>query len=298
MKKLYLLISLAFISAASHSQGWSQPYTINFESPDSILSIDTVSGNIWQIGRPSKTFFNNANSLPNAIVTDTLNYYPPNNLSSFKIKVYDPAWGPVWNFYWIGVYFSHKYDTDSLHDGGYIETSYDSGATWTNVANDPYINWGFPYYYDSPATIANGNRAYTGKSYNSGWETGNIVWCWFPNIPNVRTTYLRFVFYSDSVQNNKEGWMIDDIIVFEQICEGVKEIINENSLSIFPNPVHDHFIINHSGEVEIYNVMEEKCLALNNVQKGKEIHVDLVPGVYLARVKDKQELYTQKLIIE
>ena len=58
--------------------------TTNFEGSLVQIEIDTSNaGNIWQIGQPDKAIFDSAFSAPNAIVTDTVNYYPINDSSSF-----------------------------------------------------------------------------------------------------------------------------------------------------------------------------------------------------------------------
>ncbi|MDA3953800.1 MAG: transposase [Bacteroidales bacterium] len=43
------------------------------------MYFDSSEPPIWQIGTPNKTFFDSAYSSPNAIITDTVNYYPINN---------------------------------------------------------------------------------------------------------------------------------------------------------------------------------------------------------------------------
>ena len=117
MKKLLLLNLILIITTAGKAQ-----ITINFETPDSLLQIDTANvNNVWQIGAPTKTFFDSAYSAPNAIVTDTFNFYSDTNHSVFTLKVYDPSWGFFGPSIEVG--YRHKFDTDSLQDGGYIEVS-------------------------------------------------------------------------------------------------------------------------------------------------------------------------------
>jgi len=52
--------------------------TISFEAGQHLITIDTQANNIWQVGKPAKSQFNSAYSIPNAIVTDTLHPYPSN----------------------------------------------------------------------------------------------------------------------------------------------------------------------------------------------------------------------------
>jgi|GEM_PF-3067827 len=85
---------------------------------------DTSSSPLWQIGNTTKYFFSSAGSTI-GIMTDTLHPYPVNANNSFIITVSNVLTSiiSVW----------HRYQTDSLHAGGIIEFSVDSGLTWQNV---------------------------------------------------------------------------------------------------------------------------------------------------------------------
>jgi hypothetical protein len=73
---LTLLLLFPFCAAA-------QMLELTFDADDALyphfITIDTGSHlhNSWQIGRPGKSVFDSAYTLPNAIMTDTLNTYPP-----------------------------------------------------------------------------------------------------------------------------------------------------------------------------------------------------------------------------
>ena len=101
---------------------------ITFEEPSPYIHINPSAQNIWQIGAPQKIFFNSAYSVPNTIVTDTINFYPVNNQSSFDLYVGAFNMGGMWGWNYpldIFIDFRHKYDTDTLIDGGYITVSWD-----------------------------------------------------------------------------------------------------------------------------------------------------------------------------
>lgn len=298
MKKFSLLISLSLILLAfsTHAQFINDLNT--FEAPDSLLHIDTsLIDNIWQIGRPSKIFFDSAWSIPNAILTDTLQSYPTNNFSAFTIKVYDPAWNIPGDEVTSISYF-HKFDTDSLHDGGYIEFSYDAGVNWINISNL------FGFYYSQNGmpnpTIGNGNAAYTGRSYGlpGGWRSDSFVWC---NITNS-INYIRFVFYSDSIPGNKEGWMIDNIGLHLEICEGIRESRNDNLITLFPNPVDDQLNLkeilqNRDGSVQIFDFTGK--LVFENLNfGGKPIDTyNMINGVYLLKYADNRYFSLKKFVV-
>ena len=124
MKKAILLFLLFVTQFFAFSQvttvfNWD---TIKFETPYQYIEIDPSSENIWEIGEPDKVFFNSAYTGLNAILTNVNDYYPINNYSFFDLYIgeYNSHWYPYAMFFEI----QHKFDTDSLRDGGYITVSY------------------------------------------------------------------------------------------------------------------------------------------------------------------------------
>src|ERR1041385_3814523 len=136
-KSLCILFFVVNASVPAFSQGY---YVADFDTSTSLpWSIDTtLAGNLWQVGPPQKIIFDSAYSAPNVMVTDTINPYPVNNRSSFSIKVTNAMVFNFWNFIFLIVDFTHKYDTDSLHDGCFIELSLD-GVQWQNIINFPFL---------------------------------------------------------------------------------------------------------------------------------------------------------------
>ena len=317
MKKILLIISLSLITSFLSAQlpmGYYESISFDPPSPvyisinvtDTILQIDkSIVGNIWQIGKPQKTIFNSAYSLPNAIVTDTIYNYPPNNLSAFNFKIFDPAWMSLTApSACIDISFMHKFDTDSLKDGGYVEISYNNGATWTNIANDTNI-LGNPYFYNqsgSPPIIANGNAAFTGSSH--GWQQaaiGGVDWNLFSNPYPV---YLRFVFYSDSILTNKEGWMIDNLgtcMGCANCMPGIEEKQGKGLISIYPNPATTSLTIESQQQstLEILNI-QVQTIRQQRIQQGKtDIDISgLAKGVYILRFQTNEKVEVTRIIKE
>lgn len=109
--------------------------SITFESPTSKIIIEPTDNNIWQIGTPQKSFFNAAHDGAKAIVTDTLNTYPPNNTSSFIYVIRNPYTQTCYT----SKGFWHQYDMDTLTDKGIIEAAYDGGSSWVMVTDTSYV---------------------------------------------------------------------------------------------------------------------------------------------------------------
>jgi len=269
----------------------------NFETANPILKIDTTTNNIWQIGHPGKAIFSSAFSAPNAIVTDTNYGYPLGNKSSFTITILNPNW-------WCGspsiLSFWHKYDTDTLKDGGYIEVSYDGGNVWYNVIKDTVdpCNWGWvPFLgctvYDVTDTLFNGEYGVSGSS--NSWQYGAVEWLY---MVGVKCTYpdsvmLRFTFISDTLAEDKEGWMIDNITLYSDFPGVLPEIETVgNEALIFPNPVRDvltlKFVEAFTGNLILTDLSGRELLTENII--GSRLHTmstqNMASGIYIYTIKD------------
>ncbi len=236
MKQLYFSI-LFFLCLAqvSKSQIIGQQY---FDGADTssansiIIEMDTSSQNAWQIGRPQKAIFDSAATLPYAIVTDTLNFYPANDTSRFiaKANVNAGNWG-IFAFSW-----KQKIDFEQGLDGGFIEYSTDSGTTWISVFNNPYVYNIYGFGPTNLDTLPGGEVAFSGT--DSTWKE---VWLCFDlsfiaQNQWLDKMFLRFTMISDSVNNNREGWMIDNMISRITFIHSIKQVEQETYLDVFPNP--------------------------------------------------------------
>jgi len=238
MKKLYFTTVLLILIVRSSS---AQFYTQYFDGADTslynaiLIDIDPDSSNVWQIGTPQKTIFNSAATQPNAIVTDTINFYPTNDTSRFIAKVYLNSW--TWGIF--ALQWKQKLDMDTSFDGGIIEYSTDSGSTWINVFNNPYV-YNF-YGYDSlnADTLSGGEYAFSGT--DSTWR--DIWLCfdmsWLQQFQWNDTLLFRFTLLSDSVNNNKEGWLIDNMLSHITIVHTIKETEQDKYLNVYPNPANN-----------------------------------------------------------
>lgn len=275
----------------------AQTDTIDFEGSLVRIEVDTTySDNVWQIGRPDKTLFDSAHSIPNVIVTDTVNYYPTENESSFVVGFELTGSQP-------SIAFTHKFDTDSSHDGGYVEVSFDEGQTWTHLTaeTNEYMNaYGFSTWnlYSETDTLQNGKPAFSGTSPD--WEQSGILFQCFA----VKTSFefqLRFTFSSDSVQSSHEGWMIDDIVLQDEgLCSGIKEYQNKTcTLKVFPNPFHDCAIINvedshfvKNGTFTVFD-MFGRTVAIRQKITGNQFTFnqnELTAGIYIYHLIDEKGL--------
>lgn len=301
----YISTLLSFVIGVSC---FSQFELIHFEGDLGTLEIDNNNpNNIWQIGVPQKTYFDSAYSVTNAIVTDTVNSYPINDSSSFIVGVDLYGSQPVLSF-------KHKFDTDTLHDGGYLEVSFDNGNSWTNLNNQvqgEYVQ-SAPYgmfvndLYNVTDTLANGRSGLSGKS--NGWITSEIYFeCWAVKVDYM--VLFRFTFFSDSTDSNHEGWMIDNIHFYNDGgCGNISEFDSfKISMELFPNPFTETTEVLIKDGIQIQNgtfllfdqsgrkVITKSRLYGSNFIINRE---DLLNGVYFYRLTDDNGLYNSgKLVI-
>ncbi len=319
MKNLTLFILISFFASHLTAQKdygyeWSID-TVTFEEPCFYLKTDTSAINIWQIGEPQKTFFNSSFSLPNAVVTDTLNNYPVNKYSYFDLIIDDNSFPYFYNQMCFEI--KHKIDTDTLKDGGYITVSFDKGQSWNIIINEQLIDycivpnpWDDSFInkniYSQEDTLFNGEYGFSGKS---DWTETRFTWSYCPvknNTEVADTVIIRFNFISDNIDNEKEGWMIDDIRLFNADLGSNVENLNKQKHSAFQtNPVKDKSIIifdkiYKNTDVYLYD-FQGKELRKTTVKNKKEYLFtanNLPVGMYFLKIIfDNKISETYKIII-
>ena len=287
---------------------------INFDSTYNFIHIDTSSQNLWQVGAPQKTYFNSAYSPSKAIVTDTVTDYPVNNHSYFDLYIgtfNNPMY--TWDIY---IDFWHKYNTDTLKDGGYISVSWDKGLTWMNIIKDsvygnvsPGTTWSGSSLnlYTTNDTLYNGEYGFSGKS--NGWVHSCMAWDVIPckfNFP-PDTMIVRFNFISDSINNPKEGWMIDNIRLFSiDLGGGIHDLLNNNNtVNVFPNPFNKSTEISFDKNYERINLeiydMQGKFIGMKDYSNCNKVFFnrnELNDGLYLFKIKtDNNIIVTKRVMI-
>lgn len=324
MKKIFLSLTFAISVMSCFSQKTLNPgdtmgiwNVINFDTTYNCIYIDTTSGNLWQIGVPQKTNFSSSWSPSKAILTDTLNNYPANNHSWFDLY--------AGSFNFNGNYpqdlffdFKHKFDTDTLRDGGYITVSWDNGQTFNNVIHDNGYLWGLipggsylvpdPQIYTDADTLFNGEQGFSGSSRD--WKHTTLAWHMTPVKQEFPpdTMIIRFNFISDNINNPHDGWMIDDVRLFSlDLGGGIHDLSKSNSLmKISPNPFKSQAEIifkkpHKTIKVELYNLQGD-LLYSNEYANCSKIILNLASlssGTYLLKSTiDNAFVETKKVVFK
>jgi hypothetical protein len=299
MKKVALIIIILFNFLIAFTQK-SDYCLIDFENSNCNryeIWIDTLSNpyNIWQIGKPEKSIFQQSYSKPNAIITDREFSYPINDTSSFYIVHFVDSGLAIWNLLHLSFYY--KLNTDSLSDYGLIEFSPDNGKSWLNAMEDK-VNFRF---------LWNSNPKYnslTGKT--DEWES---IGLFFTNLDHVYsfkigdTVLWKFTFISDSIQTSKDGWMLDNIevsSVFNSINEEQK-----SEISIYPNPtseelyIHYPYFSNFNIEGSIHDILgyELREFKISGIETKLNIS-DFDSGIYFVKIIIGDKQVVKKIVKE
>jgi hypothetical protein len=310
MKNLILSVTLSFnvmlifaqtplnFCGGNHAE---MEYLFTFNTvPDSsvyYIKIDTNQlNNIWQTGVVNKSYFKSGLDGPRALVTDTVHPYPVNNLSSFIFSVINCKGGANYSGMVVAFYFS--INSDSLRDGGTVEVSHNNGLNWINIILDTNDSPKLSGFYSVNDTIKSlGKPGFSGTYRNSYVQIEYNA----NRLLKVDTITFKFTFGSDSIQTNKDGWMIGEISS-TGIFEGIDEKFVNDLISIFPNPAIDKITIETSGVVkesylEIVNIEGQKLMTSQITQSQTQIDISSLPsGVYFVRLTNDKTVELGKFV--
>jgi len=315
MKNLkFILIFLCFISTANaqfiYDGAATDSVMIRFDA-DTVIRYepDTAINPVWQIGRTFKPFFTSDTLGAVAIMTDTLTPYPINANNFFIINIpYRPN---------TIVDFWHKYQTDSVADGGIVEFSLDRGINWQNIKGEcnsdsnrtvtrSTLTAGFYSFND---TLPNGTPCFKGNSGGTVYSRFQFFYALPVRLSAASeceyrygdTILVRFRFVSDSVADSLSGWMIDSIKVEYDIYSGfVYSTQLPAALHIYPNPSEDgtfHFPYLEDEErytLSVFNITGERIAQLPYQQTLSLSNQST--GMYYYLVSDGYHCFAGKLM--
>jgi hypothetical protein len=314
MKKSVLLITLTMMLNSLFAQlqmNWcnnkyhnDHGYHFDFiTKPDSSVyyfQIDTTQlNNVWQTGSVDKPYFSSGVPGSRALVTDTLHSYPINNTSSFTFSIVNcPGIAPGGAYTEMVIEFSYSINTDSLNDGGTIEVSHNNGLTWTNIIYDTGNLISLGNFYPPNVLIKSlGKPGFTGT-----YKNGIAAMIYKPRYPpNIDTITFRFTFGSDSIQTNKDGWMITNFYTNPEY-EGIDEKNKSDLITIYPNPAKSEIYIKincpirEKSTLELENQLGQIIKDMSVTKERLSIN-NLLPGIYFVKYHDGNYFCVKKIIV-
>lgn len=301
MKIKLLLIATFLLSLNLKSQRLSiefdhQPFSMDYKK--ALKNDSSISNRFWQVGYPIKTIFNYDSTHKRALCTDTANYIGSHDTFSIIaefIRRVDVA------SFEIEIQFDYKFDGDS-GDYGMVEISTDRGKSWVNLIleDSTYsIKW-----KDGKPNL-NG-KLHIWQNFHADLSIWNLDWTKkkYPKILFGQDTILyRFTFIAGNTISNREGWIIDNLILnhgFSSIKDNPK---NTGGFYFRPNPGMDLFSIENNNEhiatqVILYNSVGQIVLDINGENISEIDLGHLAPGIYTAQVLSGVQWYALRLVKE
>lgn len=270
--------------------------TVDFEDSLEHQFVKIDSSNVWEIIKPNKNILflpsNQSDISTTAIVSDSNIYYSKNLTSSFQFKFYLSAYDGY------TISFVHKYDFDKNKDGGIIETSFDNGETWNNIILDTVINDNIEYVVNSYTTAdtirsGNNNPGFTGLQA----ELTPVVYGFNSSETSaLKTMLLRFTIYSDSIDSNNEGWMLDKFNFGGWTFDGIKDNTASSNISIYMNQTNRRLVVNADIKIEKLDVLNLNGVIIKSLNNTSVIDFGTIPaGVYVIKVNNS---ITRKIVVE
>ncbi len=291
---------LPFVLAVATCQA-QVSWNITFD-PGADRTLDSLSG-CWQVGHPDKPGFAGAFSVPNALVTDTVQPYPVGGLSHAAFSV------PV-NFFGeeVALGFMQRFDADAGEALGWIEW-YDTLVTHSWVRADPGQVW-YAGFVDWSGAGTDTDSALVFSGTDSNWVGTVITWRCFGvgQEPRQRASLpdsmrFRFVFQALANTHARAGWMIDDLVLINAGCLGGLAEDDLAGLAVFPNPASTELVLEGAAgaplQLELYGadgalVRRERMAGVRHVLGLQGV----ADGPYLLRVISGAAQLVRRVVVQ
>jgi hypothetical protein len=302
MKRPVLLGLLATSIGQQTIAQYQQQY---FDGADTVppwslfIDLDTATNNVWQVGPPQKALFSSAATFPNVLITDTVLPYPPSDTSSFRFGVMPDqfSWG-IMALQWM-----QKLDLGP-DDGAIIEYSPDTGNTWHNAMNDPYVYNFYGFEYENLDTLPDGTYAFSGTDANwrDIWLCFDVSW-----LTTMDSLMFRFTLRSDTSANTHEGWMIDNMLVHSALVHTIAGAEEPEDMTVEPNPTTGRVDI-RARRLDEFHIIEGMTLMDVNGRTVQEFGPSPVkftvdigdhpPGTYFLKIRTNLRTETFRILLQ
>ncbi len=259
-------------------------------------NIKHAGAKLWINGSPNKASINIAGNGARSLITGTNSTYQAYADEAFYINPF-----LINNTVCYELSFTHYFITEPNFDGGTVEYSVDSGATWLTLGERT-----------SDSLWFNTENIFALELIKSGF-TGNSG-KYIPAAQKIQfnqsgLVYFRFRFKSNFNAIVGEGWAIDDIC-FEALSKcadvGMRDLKNLQNLDIhiYPNPFSNSFVVSSNLKLKIDKVQlfeSSGKLLIEKLVKHKtvELNTELLPaGIYQAKIYLDNGIVVNKSILK
>ncbi|MEL7220444.1 MAG: M36 family metallopeptidase [Bacteroidota bacterium] len=226
-----------------------------------------------------------------------------------------------------GLSFYHLFSLESGFDGGVVEVSTDGGDNWQDVGAENFIENGYSSTLEASDNPLAERPAFTG--------TADIYMRSVVDLSAYagETVLVRFRLGTDTGGGAREGWYLDDIILYSNLftltntacttsgggssCSDVVTIVNQGSVStteidqdrplkLFPNPASDKLTVELPAMLN--EQVELSILAVDGRQLQSQVYDSflretldlsaLPAGIYMLQFRTAEDLTTRRLIVE
>ncbi|MBK9191070.1 MAG: T9SS type A sorting domain-containing protein [Crocinitomicaceae bacterium] len=298
-------LPIAFVLYLQFSTSFSQYYTQYFDGLDSnqfeaiFVYPDTSDADVWQFGPPQKTYFESASTIPDVLITDTVNYYPDSVSTYAWFQVpQDALWAGGLAIQWV-----QTIDLDTNKDGAFVEFSSDSGDTWQNAMYHPDVYQYYGWDFANEGTDHTGEPCFTGT--DTLWK--NVWLCFlYDYLGTIDNLSVRYRLSSDTIQTNQEGWMLDNLMVAATWFHPVAEQSKVSDYKIYPSVSQGPISItrvnteNNSGNarLKLLTMTGQLILNLGEITEGTTIDLSgQAAGRYLISIENGMKSEMHEIII-
>jgi hypothetical protein len=292
MKSFKLIFFFLTFWASAYSQSPSLIFkdTLTLDPLHSWITVPNTN-TLWEIGIPNKTGMNDTYDGDAAIITKLNENYSLNSSDYFYLNIpHGYTWGSGTLSFW------HKYNTDSLKDGGVIEVSFDNGKTWENIIsynND--LHRSYSGLYSENDTIIGGINAFTGNSYS--WKKVELSWIWLMAVKSTGFSLnlkLRFKFISTGSSQSKAGWELSHFVFDGYDVQGsVNNSLNQR-FSVSPNPAHDIINIDaatNGAVFKLFNTLGVLVYEAAIKDKNQNLNISgIIEGQYFYTILENNKI--------
>ena len=275
------------------------PYTFTFGEDQ-----DSGSG-----GNVEGQFYNREHSVPQSwfegampMYTDMFHIFPTDKMVNAKRGNY--PYGEVNNPSWTSENGSKLGPNTS---GEYSGTVFEPIDTYKGDVARGYFYMVTRYEDDLTEWISNGNA---GEVFTSSEFPGLTAWAlemfleWHSQDPVSQKEILRNQAIYE-IQGNRNPFIDHPEFasyIWDENNVSAEQVLNDQDIKIYPNPLRDGFIVEAPGEVhllEMFSLGGSKILSRTLESGGAWVSTsNLEPGFYLLIVNTKQKTFHQKILVQ